>query len=258
MNRHEFAIIHESAKIHESATIGPFASIGQNVTVGPDCIIEAHAVIHKNTILGAGNFISSYVSLGGASQSKHDNCDDESFLIIGANNSFHEFCSINRGSLLSSGKTIIGDNNKFMAYVHIGHDCIIGNHTVFVNQATLAGHVQVMDYATIGYSAAVRQFCKVGQGAFINGGSLVVKDIMPYVMVQANPTRVVGINKVGLGRLNFDSDQISEIQECYRKVFRRKLTLDQAIAEIMATKSDNHGVENILNLLKSSERGLVR
>lgn len=258
MSIHELAVVHESAVIHKDANIGPFVVIGENVVVGASTIIEAHSVVHKNTILGTGNTVGSYVSLGGASQSKHDKHDDDSALIIGNNNSIHEFCTINRGSIHASKKTIIGNDNTLMAYVHIGHDCLVKNNCVFVNQATVAGHANIMDNAIIGYAVAIRQFCQIGHGAFINGGSLVVKDVLPYMIVQANPTRVIGINKIGLERMQFNADQIAEIKECFRIVFRRNLSVQEALQEISSINSKHYAVANIIAMLKDTERGLVR
>ena len=258
MSIHKLAVIDSSATIDSTVKVGPFATIGPNVKIGAGSVIESYAIVHRNTVLGENNLVSSFVSLGGASQSKHDRHDDASSLIIGSDNSFHEYCCINRGSVHASGKTEIGDNNIFMAYTHVAHDCIIHNNVVLVNQATLAGHVRVNSNALLGYAVAVRQFCIIGQNAFISEGATVVKDVMPCAVVRGNPTRVVGVNKVGLARLEIAASEVEQIQECFRIVFRRNLTCEQAVAEINALASETDNVRQILTMLNNSERGLVR
>ena len=257
MNNSSQSNIHSSAKIHESAKIGPFVTIEQNVEIGAGSVIESHAFIGKNTKLGKGNYIGPFTSLGGASQSKYDNFDDESGLEVGDNNKFHEYCCINRGSLTSNQVTKIGDNNVFMAFTHVGHDCVIGNNSVMVNQATLAGHVIIGNNVTLGYSVAVRQFCQVGDGAFVSECATVVKDIMPFVIVRGAPTRVVGINKVGLERLQVPEPEMALIKECFRAVFRRNLLVEEAVKHI-ETLADSTRKATILDFLAGSNRGIVR
>lgn len=258
MSLHKFAVIDPKAKIDENVIVGAFATIGPEVEILAGTKIEPYAIINKNTSLGKDNFVSSFVSLGGASQSKHDSHNDSSFLKIGDGNYFHEYCCINRGSIHAAGETKIGNNNIFMSYSHIGHDCIVANNTVLVNQATLAGHVELSDNVIVGYAAAIRQFCKIGNSAFIGEGAKIVKDVLPFTIVRGEPTRVVGINKIGLTRQQIDNDEIEKIQNCFRIVFRKNLTCAEAIAEIIANNYNLERVDMILSMLENSERGLVR
>ena len=258
MSIHKFAVIDSSAHIDASVKVGAFASIGPNVKINSGTVIEPYAVIHKNTEIGRDNFVGSFVSLGGASQSKHDNPNDNAKLVLGDGNSFHEYCCVNRGSVHAGGLTQIGSNNIFMAYTHVGHDAKIADHVVLVNQATLAGHVVVKSHAVLGYAVAVRQFCQVGQSAFISEGALIVKDVMPFMIVRGNPTRVVGINKIGIERLALAEAEISAIADCYRIIFRRNLTCSEASSEIMQQYQASKSAQTILEMLEHSERGLVR
>lgn len=258
MSLHKFAVIDASAKIAADVEVGAFATIGPNVEIQSGSKIEPYAIIHKNTTIGKNNFVGSFVSLGGASQSKHDNHDDASYLIIGENNHFHEYCCINRGSIHAGAETKIGSNNIFMSYCHIGHDCQVGNNVVLVNQATLAGHVMIANNVIVGYAAAIRQFCKIGDSAFIGEGAKVVKDVLPFTIVRGEPTRVVGINKIGLTRQEKSAEEIAKIQECFRIVFRKNLTSAEAIANISEKQYQLASVDFILDMLKNSERGLVR
>lgn len=258
MSIHKFAEVDPSAKIDSSVSVGAFASIGPNVEIGANSVVESHAVIHKNTNIGNDNYISSFVSLGGASQSKHDNYQDDSSLIIGNNNNFHECCCINRGSIHDSKATKIGNNNIFMAYTHVGHDCEIFDHVVMVNQSTLAGHVVVNSHAVIGYSSAVRQFCQIGKCSFISEGAAILKDVLPFVLVRGNPVRVVGINKIGLSRLEFSEADIAMAQECFRIVFRRNNSCAEALEQLAKLSDRSNITKAIVEMLDNSSRGLVR
>lgn len=258
MSIHKFAVVDSTAKIDSTVKIGAFANIGPNVQIGAGSVVESHAVIHKNTTIGRDNFISSFVSLGGASQSKHDNHDDSSSLLIGDNNNFHEYCCVNRGSIHASTLTKIGNNNILMAYTHVGHDCEIFDHVVMVNQSTLAGHVVVNSHAVLGYSAAVRQFCQIGTCSFISEGAAILKDVLPFVVVRGNPVRVVGINKIGLGRLDFSEADIALTQECFRIIFRRNNSCVEALEQLLKLSEESNITKTIVEMLKNTSRGLVR
>lgn len=259
------SLIHATAIVDDTVTfeaddirIGPYAVVGPNVTLGAGCVIAGHAVLHKNITMGQRNHVASFASLGGDSQSRHDHPDDHGCLKIGDNNTFHEYCTVNRGSIHDSGETVIGDNNVLMMATHVAHDCRLGNGITLVNQATLAGHVQVSDHAVIGHCAGVRQFCKVGFGAFIDRLAPINKDVMALTMVRGIPPKVLGINKVGMERLGYGPELMRTFEECYRIVFRRSLEVEEATQQLLALVTTFPEVQHMLDTLADSERGLVR
>ncbi len=259
------SLIHPTAVIDPSVifeddtiAVGPYAVIGPNVVLGSGCSIDGHAMLHKNITMGQRNRVASFASLGGDSQSRHDRPEDAGKLEIGNDNTFHEYCTINRGSIHDSGKTVIGDRNIFMMSTHVAHDCRLGHAITLVNQATLAGHVQVNDHAVIGHCAGVRQFCKIGFGAFIDRLSPINKDVMALTMVRGVPPKVLGINKVGMERLGYSVELIRIMEECHRIVFRRALEMEHARAQLSEYVGEFPEVQHMLDILSCSDRGLVR
>ncbi|MDB2592473.1 acyl-ACP--UDP-N-acetylglucosamine O-acyltransferase [Gammaproteobacteria bacterium] len=256
--RHPTAIIDPLANLAEDVQVGPYSIIGPNVTIGEGSVIDHHAVIKKNTCIGQQNRIAAFASIGGDSQSRQDHPDQDTWLEIGDGNVIHEYVSINRGSIHDAGRTVIGSQNILMAYTHVGHDCMIGDHTTLVNHTTLGGHVQIDDHALLSAFTAVHQRCQIGRHAMIVKGSLLNKDVPPYVMISGNPPKYVGLNRVGLERHGFLADQVKVIQEAYKVTFSQGLTTDQALKELDQMPDLDGLIAPIIHSLKSSKFGLVR
>ena len=252
------AIIHPDANISPDVSIGPYSIIGANVSIGSGTIIDSHVVIKGPTSIGPDNRIFQFCSIGDDPQDKKYQGESESILQIGTGNTFREYVSINRGTGDGGGKTIIGDNNWVMAYVHIAHDCIIGSNTIFANNATLAGHVVVDDYAILGGFTGVHQFCHIGSYCFSAIASVIVKDVPPYVLVSGNTAKPSGLNREGLKRHGFDSDTINLLRKAYKAVYRDGLTLKDALAVLEILSADSKEVDHMRSFIASSQRGIVR
>ena len=254
----EYAIIDPSAEIADDVSIGPWSKIGPNVKIASGTNVGSHVVIKENTTIGKGNVIHPFSSIGGDPQTK-DYKHNQTFLEIGDNNVIHEYVTINRGDICGNGTTKIGSNNLFMACVHLAHDCIVNNDCVFVNNAAIAGHVEVKDHAVLGAYCAVHQFCQIGPHSFLGRGAMVSQDVMPYTMVVGNPPSVNGINKIGLSRRGFSKENINEIMQCYKIIFRSNMTTVEAIDEINSVFPDcDEHIQIIIDMISSSERGVVR
>ena len=249
--------IHSSAEIGENVSIGPWSTIGPNVKIGANTKIGPNVVIKENTTIGANNTIHQFASIGGDPQTK-DYSGGESFLEIGDNNTFHENVTINRGDKAGNNLTKIGNNNLFMSYVHVAHDCIIKNNTIFVGYSGIAGHVEVDDYAIVGGYSAAHQFCKIGKHCLLTHAAIIIKDVVPFTIVSGNPAKLGGINKVGLSRRGYSKEEIRDILRCYRIIFRNNLTTEDAISTMKAEISSENVVEDITSSLANSTRGIVR
>ena len=252
------AIIHSNADIHKNVSIGPYSVIGENVSIGSGTVIGSHVVITGPTTIGQNNKIFHFSSIGEDPQDKKFNKDQNSYLEIGDNNTIREYVSINRGTSDGGGKTIIGNNNWIMAYVHIAHDCIIGNNSTFANNTTLAGHVAIQDFVTLGGFTGVHQFCRVGSYSFSAISSVIVKDVPPYILVSGNTAKPSGLNREGLKRNGFDADTISLLKKAYKIIYRKNLTLAEALNELMELSVDSKSVHVMHSFISSSERGIVR
>ena len=254
---HETAIIDPSAKIAKNASIGAYSSIGKDGEIGPGTIIESNVVIHKNSKLGKDNHIYPFASIGGDPQDlKYE--DEETFLKIGNNNQIREGVTINRGTAQEKGLTSIGNNNLFMAYSHVAHDCTLDDDIVLVNNVALAGVVNIAKGARLGGYTLVHQFCNIGPYSFCAMGSAVSKDIPAFVRVSGNPAIPRGLNVIGIQRLDLGKDQSSLLKKFYKLVYLRKLKLDQAISEIEKEVSDFDEGKLFLDSIQSSDRGIVR
>lgn len=254
---HPSAIIDPAARIAEGVTIGPWTFIGPLVEIGPGCRIESHVVIKGPTKLGKNNRVFQFSTLG------EDTPDlkyrgEPTTLTIGDNNIFREGVTIHRGTVQDRGDTLIGDNNLLMAYVHVGHDSVVGNNCILVNNAALAGHVVVNDWAILGGYTLVHQFCHVGQHAFTGMGSAVGKDIPAYVMVTGSPAQARSINMEGLKRRGFSKDDIAVLNKAFKTVYRRGLTLDDALIELQPMLSECPQLAPFIQSLENSSRGIVR
>ena len=253
----EHAIIHPSAKLAKGVSVGPGTIIGADVEIGEGTWVGPHVVIQGPTVIGKNNKIFQFASVGDEPQDITYQ-GEPTRLEIGDNNIIREFCMISRGTVKGGGLTSIGDHNFFMAYTHIGHDCIVGNNIIMVNYSALSGHVVLNDYANIGAYAAVHQFCYVGAYAFIARATYVTKDVLPYVMIAGHTTSACGINTVGLRRRGFSSDAIDCLRRAYKIIYRKGLTVQQAVAELELLQKDCPEVLPMIDVLNKSTRGIVR
>jgi len=252
------ANIHPAARIGAGTSVGPNAVIGPDVRVGVNCRIGAAVVIEGWTDIGDGTQIFPMASIGLAPQDLKYR-GERTRLIIGKGNVFREFVTINRGTLGGGGETTIGDHNLFMAYVHVAHDCHVGDETIFGPHATLGGHVDVEDYANISAGSAVHQFCRVGKYGFIGGYSVVTKDALPFARtIGSRPARIFGVNTIGLSRRGFTSDTISQLKQAYRYLIQSKLNTTRALARIDQDLSlGSPEVRYLVDFIRSSRRGVI-
>lgn len=253
----ERAIIHPSAKLAKGVTISPGAVIGADVEIGENTWVGPYAVIEGPTTIGKNNKIFQFASVGDAPQDITYQ-GEPTRLEIGDNNIIREYCMISRGTVKGGGVTRIGNNNFLMAYAHIGHDCMVGNDIIMINYAALSGHVTVDNYAIIGSYAAIHQFCHVGAYAFIARATYVTKDVLPYVMIAGHNTSACGINTVGLRRRGFSSEAIDGLRRAYKIIFRKGLTVQQALAELEMMQVECSEVVPMIDALNQSTRGIVR
>lgn len=254
---HPTAIIDPSANIAVDVTVGAYSVIGADVTIGAGCKIGPHVVIEGPTVIGEENEIYQFSSIGAAPQDKKY-AGEPTELIIGDRNLIRENVTINRGTTQDIGKTIVGNDNWIMAYVHIAHDCVVGNNTIFANNATLAGHVRVHDFAILGGFTLVHQFCRVGKYSFTGMGTSLGKDLPPYITAHGAPALPRGINSEGLKRNGFDATSISRIKQCYRMLYRQDLQFQQALLKMEETYPGSEEVELLNKFCKRSERGIIR
>ncbi len=254
---HPTAIVHPGARLGRNVRIGAYSMIGEHVEIGDDCEIGPHAVITGHTRIGCGNRIFQFVSLGDAPQDKKY-AGEATRLEIGNGNTIREFCTLNPGTVQGLGVTRIGDDNWIMAYVHIAHDCVVGNHTILANNATLAGHVIVEDFAILGGFTGVHQFCRIGAHAITGIASVVRQDVPPYVTVSGNPAAPYGINNKGLKRRGFSADAIAALKRAYKLLYRSGLSLAEARAAIAAEAQTRPELMPLVDFLAVSGRGIIR
>lgn len=254
---HATAIIDKNAELDSSVEVGPFSIIGPNVKIDAGTRIAGHVTISDHTIIGKNNHVFQYSSLGEAPQDKKYK-GEPTLLEIGDNNTIREFCTFNRGTVQDKGTTKIGNDNWIMAYVHLAHDCVIGNHTIFANNASLAGHVDVHDYAILGGFTLIHQFCKIGSHVITAVGSVVFKDIPPYVTAAGYDAKPHGINAEGLKRRGYSPEAILEIKRAYKTVYRNGLTLEEAKLELAEKQKNCQEIGLLLDFLNTSTRGIVR
>ena len=252
------AIVHPEARIDEGVDVDAYAIIGAQVEIHKGTSIGPHTVIKGPARIGENNRIYQFCSIGEDPQDKKFQGELESVLEIGNDNTIREFCTINRGTAAGGGITRIGDNNWIMAYVHIAHDCSVGSHTIFANNATLAGHVQVDDYVILGGFTGVHQFCRLGRHCFTAIASVVVKDIPPYLIVSGNVAKPSGLNKEGLKRHNFSADTIKLLRQAYKIVYREGLVLKDALQRLTPLADACEEVACFANFIAGSSRGIVR
>ncbi len=254
---HSTAIIHPDAVIGDGVEIGAFSIIDANVEIGAGTRIGHHCVITGHTRLGRDNRILHFVSLGEMPQDKKYR-GEPTRLEIGDRNTIREFCTFNVGTVQDAGVTRLGDDNWIMAYVHLAHDCQVGNNTIFANNAQLAGHVHVHDYAILGGFTTVHQFCRIGAHCITGLNSVIVHDVPPYVTVGGNPTSPHGINTEGLRRRGFGPDAIDGLRRAYRTLYRSGLTLEDARSALAVQANVVPEVGLLVDFLGTSTRGIVR
>ncbi len=261
MSIHPTAIVAEGAVIPASCTVGPYCTVGAHVVMGEDCELVSHVVIDGHTTLGRGNRIFSFACVGIAPQDlKYKN--EPTRVVIGEGNVIREYVTISRGTVGGGGTTSIGDNCLIMAYTHIGHDSSIGNGCILANAATLAGHVIVEDYASVGALCPVHQFCRIGKYAYIGGGTTITQDVMPFSLTSiARDNRAYGLNKVGLERKGFTPEQLKELRAAYRVLTGSKKNVSQALDELRAKLAAGEAGEHVrylVDFVGASERGVIR
>jgi UDP-N-acetylglucosamine acyltransferase len=252
---HSTALIDSSAEIGAGTEVGAYTVIGPGVVIGANCIVHNHVSIAGPTKIGDGNTFFPYVSVGQRTQDlKYEG--EPTYLEIGNHNSFREFCTINRGTAPGS-KTVIGSHGNFLAYSHIAHDCTVGDHVIFSNNGTLAGHVIVEDHAVIGGLSGVHQFCRIGQHAIIGGCTKIVQDVPPFMIADGMPAEIRGINQVGLERRGFEAESIRTLREAYKLIYRANLNTKQATAAIREQIATNPEIEALIAFIETSKRGIV-
>jgi UDP-N-acetylglucosamine acyltransferase len=254
---HPTAIVASSARVPESCTVGPYSTIGPNVVLGEDCELVSHVVLDGHLTAGARNRFFSFACVGIPPQDlKYKG--EPTGATLGDDNSIRECVTISRGTAGGGGTTKVGSNCLIMAYSHIGHDSVIGDHCILANSATLAGHVIVEDYATVGALNQVHQFCRIGKYAYTGGGTTVTQDVLPYSLTSAKrETHAFGLNKVGLERRGFDKDRLRAIQRAYRLLLAAKMNTSQAIAK-MKEEDATDDIAYLIQFIESSERGVLK
>jgi UDP-N-acetylglucosamine acyltransferase len=252
------AIVDPAAKLGSDVSVGPWSIIGPEVEIGPGTIIGSHVVLKGPTRLGAYNKIYSFSSVGDDPQDKKYQ-GEKTYLEIGDHNVIREYCTINRGTAQDKSLTKIGHHNLFMVGSHIAHDCVIGDHAIFVNNVALAGHVTIGNYAILGAYSAVHQFCHIGDHSFIAASSMVRQNVLPYILVEGgHEARACGLNKEGLRRSGFTDEAISILHRAYKLIFRKNLTVEQALEELKLLELNSPEVKLMAAALKNSERGIIR
>lgn len=251
------AIVSGAAELASDVSVGPFSIIGPQVQIGPGTVVGPHVVINGPTSIGADNRFFQFASVGDAPQDKKYQ-GEPTRLQIGDRNVFRESCTVNRGTAHDQGVTRIGSDNLFMAYAHVAHDCMVGNHTVFANCAALGGHVEIGDWAILGGLTAVHQFTKIGAHAFLGGGAIVTRDVPPYVMVAGNPAVPHAVNSEGLKRRGFTEEQIRHIRDAYRIVYRSDLKLAEALARLAPQADGRPEIRAFVDFIHASTRSLAR
>jgi len=255
---HPLAAVHPEAQIDKGVYIGPYSVIGKDVSVEKNTRIEAHVNIQGITSIGKNCRFSPHSSYGTEPQDTTYKGEDTA-LRIGNDNFFREFIVINKGTEKGGGTTFIGNNNYFMAHSHVAHDCRIGNETVFLHAATLGGHVTVDDFATVGATTGVHQFCRIGKYAYIGGYSVITQDVIPFSLVAGGrPTHFLGLNAVGLRRRGFSRERIKAIKEIFNLIFYSNINTAQALFKIEKEMPSSDDRDEILNFIQASKRGFVK
>ena len=253
---HPSSVVDPSAVLHDGVEVGPFCHIGPQVEIGSGTRLISHVSIAGPTKVGEGNLFYPYGSIGQRSQDLKYTAEP-TYLEIGNQNTFREFCTVNRGTLPGT-KTIVGSHGNFLAYSHIAHDCVVGNYVIFSNNGTLAGHVIVEEHAIIGGLSGIHQFCRIGRHAIVGGCTKIVQDVPPYMIADGNPAEVRGVNQVGLERRGFSPEDTRALREAYRLLYRSNMNVKQACEKISAEHSGPESITCLLEFIEASQRGIIR
>jgi UDP-N-acetylglucosamine acyltransferase len=255
---HPSASISRSAKLAPGVSVGPFAVIGDDVELGEACVLHAHAVIGGPARFGAANVFHPFSVIGGDPQD-YTFAGERTELIAGDKNIFREYVTVSRGTIKGGSITRIGSENFFLAYSHVGHDCQIGNKNLFVNAATLAGHVIIEDFTTIGALSPVHQFCRIGSYAYIGASTVITQDVPPFSrIVTERETKSFGANSIGLERHGFSSERVRTLQHAFRTLLRSKLNTSQALDALRRDFADSGDVRELVKFIAAAERGIVK
>jgi UDP-N-acetylglucosamine acyltransferase len=253
---HSTAIIHPSAKLGKNVSIGAFCLIGADVSIGDNTVLESHVVVKGKTSMGKGNHIYQFASVG-------EDCQDKKYagelteLIMGDNNIIRESVTIHRGTVQDKGVTKIGSNNLLMCYVHVAHDCVIGDNSILATSAILAGHVHIGDWVIMGGATASHQFCRIGDHSFVGGGAIILADVPPFVML-GNDSTPRGINAEGLKRRGFDNNTILQIKRAYKVLYRQGNRAEEAIEQLLAMPGNMPEIQLLADFVSNSSRGIAR
>ncbi len=257
MSVHPTAIVAPGARLHPTVEVGPYAVIGPHVTLGAGTTVGSHAVLDGDTTIGERNRIFHHASVGATPQDLKY-AGEKTSLVLGDENQVREFASLHIGTAGGGGVTRIGSRNLFMANSHVAHDCVVGNGCVLANSVALAGHVELGDHVILGGLSAVHQFTRVGKHAFVGAASMVVMDVVPYAMTQGDRAELIGINATGLDRHGFTAAQIDRIKQAHKTLFRAKLPLSEAVAQVERELGEHPEIRFLLDFISQSKRGLTR
>jgi UDP-N-acetylglucosamine acyltransferase len=255
---HLQAVVAPSAKLGSGVQIGPYAVVGEDVELGDGCVLHAHAVVQGPSKIGRDNVFHPFCSIGGDPQDwgfRGEHTD----LVVGDENTFREYVTVSRGTIKGGGTTTIGNGNLFLASSHVAHDCRVGDNNLFVNSATLAGHVTVEDFATIGFASPVHQFCRVGRYAYVGASTVITQDVPPFsLIVTERETKCFGVNKIGLQRKGFSAERVEALTRAFRLLLRSKLNTNQALAEMRKSLGEFADVAELIQFIETAERGIVK
>ena len=258
MKAHPTAIVHPHAQLACSVTVGPYTIIGENVEIGEDCEVMSHTIIDGHTKIGKGNRIFPYASVGLPPQDLKYR-GEPTRLVIGDGNTIREFTTLHRGTADGAGVTKIGNDNLLMAYVHIAHDCVLGNHIIMANGASLAGHVEIHDHASVGAFCGIHQYCRIGAYSFLGSYSVVNQDILPYAKTSApRPLGVYGANRLGLERRGLTKEEVRELDAAFRLLTRSKMNTAQALEAIKGKGYKSEHVKALVDFIQTSQRGVAK
>ncbi len=253
---HPTAIVDADATIGKDVSIGPYTVVQEDVIIGDGCHIASHALIHSGTRIG-NNCVVFNGSVLGTDPQDLKYAGEKTTLEIGDSTTIREFCTLNRGSTHRL-KTVVGSKSLLMAYVHIAHDCIIGNNVILANAVNMAGHVTIEDFASVGGMTPIHQFVRIGKHSFIGGGLRVPKDVPPYILAANEPLTYEGINRVGLSRRGFSTATLSQLRQAYKLLYRSRLNVSQAISQIESTMELTPEIQYIIDFIRTSERGIIK
>jgi UDP-N-acetylglucosamine acyltransferase len=255
---HEQAIVAPSAKVDAGVRVAAYAVIGEDVELGEGCVLHEHAMVQGPSKIGRNNVFYPFCVVGGDPQDLRFK-GERTELVVGDGNTFREYVTITRGTVGGGGKTTIGNGSLFLASSHVGHDCRVGDHTLFVNGATLAGHVTVEDYATIGFQSPVHQFCRIGRYAYVGASTVITQDVPPFSrVVTERDTKSYGVNTIGLERKGFSEERLKVLQRAFRLLLRSKMNTSQALAEMRKSLGESQDVQELIRFIETAERGIVK